>query len=114
MSKVPFDTFVDQYQEWTATITDALPQYQRAAAMTILSSVFGEYGKCPSSFDVPLTLWFMVMGPSTRSRKSTVMRIMRSFLESISDNGNYIYGIGDDATPEGLAKALDERPHGHT
>lgn len=111
--KVPFDTFIDDYVIWSRGITDAVAQYQRAAAITALSCVYGEYGKAPSKFHLPLTVWFMVMGPSTRSRKTTAMRMMVRLLEDIADN-EFFYVLTDDATPEGLAAALKDRPEGVT
>lgn len=112
-AQVPFDTFIDSYVTWARGLTDAVPQYQRAGAITVLSAVFGEYGKAPSRFHLPLTCWFMAMGPSTRSRKTTAMRIMTGVLDSLSD-GLYTYVLGDDVTPEGIAAALADRPEGTT
>lgn len=111
--KVPFDTFIDDYVVWTRGLTDAVAAYQKGAALTILSCVYGEYGVAPSAFHLPLTLWFMAMGPSTRSRKSTALRIMVRLLDEIAD-GEYFYALTDDATPEGLANAIKERPEGVT
>ena len=112
-NRVPFDTFIDEYVVWSRSLTDAVAPYQKAAAITILSSVYGEFGVAPSAFHLPLTTWFMVMGPSTRSRKSTALRIMLRVLDEIADN-EFFYALTDDATPEGLSNAIKDRPEGVT
>lgn len=106
--QVPTDTFVDRYTAWAATCTDAPAIYHRAGATTILSAVFGEFGKCPLSTEVNLTLWFFTLGPTTRARKTTAMRMWINFLDELSDD-DFSYIIGSDVTPEALNILLPER-----
>lgn len=106
--RVPTGTFVDRYQQWAATCTDAPAIYHRAGAATILAAVFGEFGKCPTSHDINLTLWFFILGPTTRARKTTAMLMWVDFLDDLSDD-DFQYVIGSDATPEALNILLPEK-----
>lgn len=102
-------TIVDRYANWARTTTDADRGYQEAAMMTVLAAVFGEYGKPATKFDSGyLNVWFMVLGGTTRSRKSTVRRGMLRLLAHVGD-GTYNYDLGSNATAEGLHNELLER-----
>lgn len=107
-SKVPNDTFVDLYTAWAETCTDAPSCYHRAGAVTMLSAIFGEYGKCPTKFDINLTLWFLTLGPTTRARKSTAMMLWVDFLTDLEDS-RYTYILTSDTTPEALSMELMKR-----
>lgn len=107
-NRIPEDTFVDRYQRWAATCTDAPHIYHRAMAMTILCAVFGEFGKCPTSFETNLTLWFFILGPTTRARKTTAMTMGIDFLDELSGE-DFPYIIGSDVTPEALNLILPEK-----
>jgi len=102
-------TILDKYIGWAATKTDAAKQYQEAAGFTILSSIFGEFGKPSTRFDSGgLNTWFMVLGGTTMSRKSTVRNMMTKTLRHLSDD-TYQYDVGSNATPEGLHDEMLER-----
>jgi hypothetical protein len=70
--------------------------------------VFGEFGKCPLKTDTNLTLWFFILGPTTRARKTTAMMMWVDFLDDLSDE-DFAYIIGSDATPEALNVLLPEK-----
>lgn len=104
------NTVVDRYVAWAATITDAAPQYHRAGIMTVISAVFGEFGLPPTKFYMGrLNLWFLNLGSTTRSRKSTARGMWRRLLKDLQD-GTYDYDIGSDVTPEALAEELSHKP----
>ncbi|MER6605805.1 DNA-primase RepB domain-containing protein [Streptomyces sp. NPDC000927] len=105
---VPSDTFVDSYVAWAATRTDAPEVYHRAGAVTLLTSVFGEFGKCPTKFDTNLTLWFLLLGPTTRARKTTAMMLWVSMLTDLQDE-KFTYAPMSDVTSEGLSIILPKR-----
>jgi hypothetical protein len=105
---IPTDTFVDRYEAWAATCTDAPRIYHRAGAAAILSAVFGEFGKCPTPHDTNLTLWFFILGPTTRARKTTAMMMCIDFLSDLS-GPDYPYILGSDVTPEALNILLPEK-----
>ena len=106
--RVPYDTFIDKYQMWAATRTDAPAVYQRAGAATILSAIFGEFGKCPTKFETNLTLWFFILGPTTRARKTTAMMMWVDFLDELSGD-MFPYLLGSDVTSEALSMLLPDR-----
>lgn len=106
--RVPTDTFVDRYESWASTRTDAPAIYHRAGAATILSAVFGEFGKCPTKHDINLTLWFFILGPTTRARKTTSMMMWVDFVDDLSDD-DFQYLLGSDVTSEALNAILPER-----
>lgn len=108
--RIEDDTIVDRYVRWARGITDAAPQYQRAGIMTVLSSVLGEFGLPPTKFYMGrLNLWFLVLGGTTRSRKSTARHMWLKLLRDLQDK-TYNYDIGSDVTPEALAEELAEKP----
>lgn len=102
------DTFPDRYVQWASTRTDAPHQYHRAGAATILSCLFGPYGMCPTRFETNLTLWFLLLGPTTRARKSTAMRLWVDMVRDLED-GQHSYLLGSSITAEALYKVLPLR-----
>jgi Protein of unknown function (DUF3987) len=99
-------TFVDDYLAWATSKTDAAQEYHVAGAFTILSTVFADFGHAlPKWGPEPLNLWFMVLGSTTLSRKSTTKRLMLSVIEKLEDE-NYTYDLGSKFTAEGLDEAL--------
>ena len=106
--QVPRNSFIDRYQQWATTRTDAPETYHRAGAATILSAVFGEFGKCPTKFDTNLTLWFFILGPTTRARKTTAMMMWVDLIDDASSD-MFSYLLGSDVTSEALSVILPER-----
>lgn len=102
------DLFPDRYTRWAATRTDAPHQYHRAGATTILSSLFGPYGMCPTTHRVNLTLWFLLLGPTTRARKSTAMNLWVDLIRELED-GQHSYLLGSSITAEALYRVLPRR-----
>lgn len=109
-AQVPF-TIVDRYMAWAKTRTDANSRYQQAAFMTVLANIFGEYGLTSTKHEAAyLNLWFMVLGGTTQSRKSTVRRMMLRMLAHLTEsNDDHIYDLGSEATAEGLHAELLSR-----
>lgn len=109
-ARLPSDTLIDRYVKWAHTITDAAPQYHKAGILSVLSAVFGEFGMAPTKFYMGrLNLWFLVLGGTTRSRKSTARHMWLNMLRDLQ-TGEYDYDIGSDITPEALAEELSEKP----
>lgn len=105
-------TFIDDYRAWAESKTDAATEYHVASAFTILATVFSDFGHAlPKYGPVNLNLWFMILGETTRSRKSTTRGQMLKFIKALSDDENYHYDLGSDFTPEALDNALLERPY---
>ena len=105
--RIGSDSFISRYEKWAATQTDAPHIYHRLNAAMILSSVFGEFGSCPNGDR--LTLWGMVLGPTTWARKTTAMNILKDMLASTHERKFPRYYVASDFTKEALAVSLAER-----
>ena len=104
-------TFVDEYVDWASTKTDAPAPYHVAGAFTILSAIFGEWGVAfPQFGDLRLGLFFVIMGETTDTRKTTARNLMKKLLR-MTQIGDYEYILTGDVTPETLLDVLSERPH---
>ena len=113
-------TFIDDYVAWAGSKTDAAAEYHVASAFMILSTVFSDFGHAVPKFGkLPLNLWFMVLGETTRSRKSTTRALGMSFIRALSvlpdaDDDmvvGYNYDLGSDFTPEALDNELLKHPN---
>ena len=113
-------TFISEYVAWASSKTDAAPEYHVAAAWMILSTVFSDFGHAVPKFGkLSLNLWFMVLGETTRSRKSTTRALGMSFIKALAvvpdpddeDAIEYNYDLGSDFTPEALDNELLKRPN---
>lgn len=103
-------TFIDRYREWAISKTDGAIQYQIASAFTLLSCVFADIGYAVPKFGkMGLNLWFMVLGETTLTRKSTSRNLMLRAVRQFEKFSGYQIDIGSDATPEGLTSILAER-----
>lgn len=113
------ETFISDYVAWASSKTDAAAEYHVASAFMILSTVFSDFGHAVPKFGkLPLNLWFMVLGETTRSRKSTTRALGMSFIRALSvvpedddDAITYNYDLGSDFTPEALDNELLKNPN---
>ncbi len=103
-------SFIDLYKDWAMSKTDGAVAYQIASAWTLLSCVFSDIGYAVPKFGkMGLNLWFMVLGETTLSRKSTSRNLMLRAVRQYEKFSGYQIDIGSDATPEGLTSILSER-----
>jgi hypothetical protein len=103
-------TFIDKYVDWAQKKTDGAVEYQIAGAFTILSAAFSEIGcAAPKYGKMGLNLWFMLLGETTRSRKSTSRSLMLRMLTAYEKYAGYQIDIGSNATGEALVKHLSGR-----
>lgn len=103
-------TFIDVYSDWAQRKTDAAVEYQIAGAFTILSSCFSDTGHAvPKYGKMGLNLWFMILGETTRSRKSTSRQLMLRIIREYEKFAGYQIDVGSDVTAEGLVKLLSGR-----
>jgi hypothetical protein len=108
--QVPHDTIVDRYVTWAAGKTDAAAQYQCAGILTVLATVFADFAYPATKFRMGgLNLWFMILGGTTRSRKSTARYMMLDTLAAL-ETEEYQYDLGSDVTGEGLTVELADHP----
>lgn len=106
-------TFIDEYADWAKSKSaKSARQYHEASAFMLLSVIFSEYGHLvPSWGNTPLNLYMLILGLTTKSRKSTSKNFMLRFIDAMSDDGSgYDYDAGSDVTPEGLAEYLTQKP----
>jgi hypothetical protein len=102
--------FIDEYRDWAMSKTDGAIAYQNASAWTLLSCVFSDIGYAVPKFGkMGLNLWFMVLGETTLTRKSTSRNLMLRAVRQYEKFSGYQIDIGSDATPEGLTAILGER-----
>ena len=101
--------FIDEWCQWAGTRTDSPIEYHRAAAITLMSAVYSEFGHAtPQWGRMKLNLWFMVLGRSTLDRKSTARSYLAQALRALATD-DYSYDIGSDVTPSGLSLLLLDR-----
>lgn len=103
-------TFVDDYVEWAAGRTNGSIAYQECGALTVLSTVLSDFGHAVPKFgNLGLNLWFMIVGVTTRTYKSTSKNLMLELLRPL-EGSEYQYDLGSDASPEGLLTELSKHP----
>lgn len=101
--------FIDEWCSWASSKTDAPVEYHRAAAITVLSTVYSQFGYILPSFGkLKLNVWMLLLGRSTKDRKSTASSYALRMLRKLSDE-EFTYILPDDSTPGGLNIALLDR-----
>lgn len=101
-------TLVEDYVEFACERTDAAISYHRAGALMIVSCLISGSVKTPISYNmrgVVPNLWVMLLAPSTVSRKTTAMSLVRRMIEEVDPD----VVMATDATPEGLLTAMSVR-----
>lgn len=101
-------TIVEEYIEWGKTCTDAPDQYHEAGGFIALSSLLSGTVRVPTSGGMIIpNLWFMTLGETTLSRKSTCMRLSMSLLKDVDPDAI----LATDGSIEGIMDALSVRPN---
>lgn len=99
--------FVEEYIEWASSLGDAATQYHQAGAFTILSALLSGRVTLPTSYGpVVPNLWFMILGDTTLTRKSTAMDIATDLLSEVDPDAI----LATDGSVEGLMQGLSTRP----
>lgn len=109
---VPHDTLADRYEKWALDQTDAAVQFHRAAILTVIATICGDFGAPGTRFRMgPLNLWFLILGGTTRSRKTTARHYGLDMLNDLhTEDQEYYYDLGSDITGEGVNIELASRP----
>jgi hypothetical protein len=101
--------FIDEWTAWAGTKTDAPPEYHRIGAIILLSTVYSQFGYVHPTFGkLKLNIWAMVLGRSTKDRKTTAKTYIERMLRRLTTD-EFTYILPDDATPGGLNVALQDR-----
>lgn len=99
--------FIERYIEWASSLGDAATQYHQAGAFTILSALLSGRVTLPTSYGpVVPNLWFMILGDTTLTRKSTAMDIAIDLLMEVEPDAV----LATDGSVEGLLQQLEARP----
>lgn len=99
--------FVERYIEWASGLGDAATQYHQAGAFTILSALLSGRVSLPTSFGTIIpNLWFMILGDTTLTRKSTAMELAIDLVMEVDPD----CVMATDGSVEGLLQQLEVRP----
>ncbi len=103
-------SFIKEYVEWASSRTDAAPEYHRVLGFLLLASVYGDRATLHMSFGMlRLNLWVMLLGDTTKTRKSTARRLMLDVIHDVEEMTETKIDVGSDFTPEALTRTLGER-----
>jgi hypothetical protein len=103
--------FVDRYADWVKARTDSAPTYSQSLAWMVLSAVYADRGFMPLAWgpQTPLNLWLLVLGDTTRTRKSTArnfyLRLIRAYEEMTGEK----IDVGSNTTSEAIVQELGKR-----
>lgn len=99
--------FVERYIEWASGLGDAAIQYHQAGAFTILSALLSGRVSLPTSYGTVVpNLWFMILGDTTLTRKSTAMELAIDLVMEVDQD----VVLATDGSVEGLLQGLEARP----
>lgn len=99
--------FIERYIEWAGSLGDAATQYHQAGAFTILSALLSGRVTLPTSYgNIVPNLWFMILGDTTLTRKSTAMDIAIDLVLEVDPDAV----MATDGSIEGLMQQLEARP----
>lgn len=100
------ESFIDKYLDWATKCTDAPRQYHVAGALTVLSSLLSPLIRFPTSFTTYRpNLWFMILGMTTLSRKTTAMEMAIRTAKCVAPD----VLMATDGSPEGILTSLSKR-----
>lgn len=100
------DSFVTRYVEWASRRTDAPSQYHVVGALTVLSNLLDAHVTLATSHgNIRCNLWFMILGGTTNTRKTTAME-MAVKMARCMDNDIVVTTNG---SAEGILSSLEGR-----
>jgi len=100
------DTFIEKYVTWAKSRTDAAPAYHEAGAFIILSAILSEAVELEISFGkVRPNVWFMILGDTTLTRKTTAMEMSLDLLSLVYEDAI----LATDGSVEGIMAGLAGR-----
>jgi len=100
-------SFIEKYVTWAKSRTDAAPAYHEAGAFVILSAILSGAVELEISFGkVRPNIWFMILGDTTLTRKTTAMEMALDLLNLVYEDAL----LATDGSVEGIMTALAGRP----
>lgn len=101
------DNFVADYKKWGMVATDAPEQYHELACFIALSALTSSGLRLDTTHgDIYMNLWGLILGESTLTRKSTVMKMAMEIVRDLDDE----VILATDGSAEGLLTGLANRP----
>lgn len=103
--------FIEEYVAWVHSRSpQAAETYQRSLAFMVLSCVYGNWAYVlPQHGRMDLNQWFIVVGDTTATRKSTSRNLALSIIKKWETRAGITVDIGSDVTGESLITKLAER-----
>ncbi len=86
MQNIFKDGFIKDYLDYASNLTDAPEKFHIAAAFSLLSSVASNVWMEFGAFRQKPNLWILILAPTSRFRKSTVIRISENLLRQVDDS----------------------------
>lgn len=103
---LPDDNIISEYIAWAQKRTDAYPEYHMVAGLFLISSICGRRAVIlERGNQILLNTWFICLGTSTISRKSTALKLAQDIL-NFELPGEY-EELPRHFSPEGLIEELD-------
>jgi hypothetical protein len=100
------ETFIDRYQQYGLSRTDAPGEYHITTGAVILSTIMAPFAVLKTSFgEIRPNLWTMILAGTTTTRKSTSMDMAVKILDDCHPD----YYMGNDGSPEGILQELSQR-----
>ncbi len=108
----PKGHFVRDYLEYAAKRTDASHAYHEAAGLALLALATPNVRAhlAPYPYGLPTNLYLLLVGDSTRSRKSTAINLATDVADASIPRSR----IADAFSPEAFVETLAARPHNST
>lgn len=101
------DSFIVEYKKWGVAATDAPEHYHELACFVALSALTSAGLKLDTSFgELVPNLWGLILGESTLTRKTTVMRMAMDIVTDLDES----IILATDGSAEGLLSGLSGRP----
>lgn len=109
---VPQNTVVDSLAQYMNDMSSRTSkQFNYAAAMSIISAVLGSDIRVRTSFGVlSCNLYTLLLGRTTRDKKSTTASYVKHFLRRVGAEFNLDLIGPEDHTPEALAQFCGDKP----
>jgi hypothetical protein len=99
------ETFIDRFQTWASSRTDAPREFHLGGALMALSTSLSDRMSVQTSFGpVRPNLWIMLLANSTIARKTTSMKLSLEITDAISDTL-----LATDGSIEGMLTELGAR-----
>lgn len=101
-------TFIDAFVAWAQTRSQQSPwEFNVAGAVALMSATLSRYASIPLSFgDLGLNVYFMVLGRTTQSRKTTSLKLAEEIIWDVTNGDPDQVVNPSDSTPEALSEHL--------